>query len=135
MGEAGISSSIRRSLRSHGGPISKRPSSVRFSNFSHRPEARTDNFLAAFRATADKLRLSLPLQLIQRIVTEPYMTLAERVQIQFDSGRCAEGSDEDDSASVTSDSSGKTFRTASTIEFGYLKNQCAVFRLDTTGGS
>ncbi|KAL8278984.1 hypothetical protein RQP46_008653 [Phenoliferia psychrophenolica] len=83
--------------------------------------------LFTFRATADKLRLSLPLQRITRIITEPYMTLAERVQIQFDSGRCAEGSDEgDDSASVASSSSGSetssSKRMAATIEFGYLKN-------------
>ncbi|KAK4704988.1 hypothetical protein P7C70_g1228, partial [Phenoliferia sp. Uapishka_3] len=85
-----------------------------------------------FRATADKLRLSLPLQLIQRIVTEPYMNLAERVQIHFDSGRCAEGSEgeeSDDSASLGEEGTrtngnreGKKARTPSTIEFGYLKN-------------
>ena len=84
--------------------------------------------MVAFRATADKLRLSLPLQLIHRIVTEPFMTLAERVQIQFDSGRCAEGNDEDDAASVGSGSDvDAAKRTASTLEFGYLKNQSVQF--------
>ncbi|KAM0748381.1 UDP-Glycosyltransferase/glycogen phosphorylase [Meredithblackwellia eburnea MCA 4105] len=88
-----------------------------------------------FRSTADKLRLSLPLQLIQEVLHEPYLSLAERVQVMFDSGKCADtGISGDDDASIISSDSGsgsgtgtglgteKRERTLSTIEFGFLKN-------------
>lgn len=93
-----------------------------------RPQAESYSLQqTAFRATADKLRLSLPLRLIQSVVYEPYMTLAERVQIQFDSGRCPYGSDDDRSSITSTDSSGDSVssvsRAPTEVEFGYLKSQ------------
>lgn len=75
----------------------------------------------AFRATADKLRLSLPLQFVYKTLIELYTSLACRVHLHFDVELCQLRRESEgaalDSASEDSGSSQQS------IEFGYLQTQ------------
>ncbi len=48
--------------------------------------------LFSFRNTADRLRVSLPLELITKVTTAPYMTLATSVSVEFGDHHSAEDS-------------------------------------------
>ncbi|KAI5475042.1 hypothetical protein MNV49_002067 [Pseudohyphozyma bogoriensis] len=77
--------------------------------------------LFTFRATADKLRLALPLRLVTRMTREPYMSLGEKVEVDFDSGRC-EATLSDGASTHSNESEGSS--TPQSVAFGYLKNHC-----------
>lgn len=62
--------------------------------------------LFSFRNTADKLRVSLPLELITKVTTAPYMNLATSVSVEFGT-EAATGEDTSDQSKL--------------LEFGFLR--------------
>ena len=78
--------------------------------------------LFSFRATSDRLRLALPLELISDLAISPYFTVARRLEISFDAGT-ADNEDpisRSDSPSSPSSSSASSAASRTTIALGYL---------------
>ncbi|KAK4053271.1 hypothetical protein OIO90_004045 [Microbotryomycetes sp. JL221] len=65
--------------------------------------------LFTFRSTSDKLRLSLPLQYVTKTVVTPFTTVAEQVQLTFDTVCTEKASPDHNDAPQT-------------VEFGYLRS-------------
>ena len=81
--------------------------------------------LFSFRATADRLRLALPLELIHDISISPYFTIAQRVEIQFDAGHdvddlASSTPSRSDSPSSPASSSASSAASRTTLALGYL---------------
>lgn len=89
----------------------------------------------AFRATADKLRLSLPLQYVTGTTVEPFHAMAVRVQLHFDptpAPNCNPSAEVAEDSSSVNDADTQTSKTEQVVEFGYLRSQYVQsFRLAT----